>query len=114
MKDVHRFARLGVRLKGSANCGVLVHNNSDSSFVIEVKSKQLYDPLLKNFNESVLSTLNESFSIGGWGTKRYQNILCVSDVDDLRNRVLEEAHGSRYSIHPSSTKMYRDHREVYW
>ncbi|WMV24530.1 hypothetical protein MTR67_017915 [Solanum verrucosum] len=27
---------------------------------------------------------------------------------------MEEAHNSRYSIHPGSTKMYRDLREVYW
>ncbi|WMV33108.1 hypothetical protein MTR67_026493 [Solanum verrucosum] len=27
---------------------------------------------------------------------------------------MEEAHSSRYSIHPGSTKMYRDLREVYW
>ena len=38
----------------------------------------------------------------------------MSNVDDLRNRILEEAHGSRYSIDPSSTKMYHDLREVFW
>ncbi|WMV08667.1 hypothetical protein MTR67_002052 [Solanum verrucosum] len=27
---------------------------------------------------------------------------------------MEEAQSSRYSIHPCSTKMYRDLREVYW
>jgi len=27
---------------------------------------------------------------------------------------MEEAHSSRYSIHPGSTKMYRDLRDVYW
>ncbi|WMV41663.1 hypothetical protein MTR67_035048 [Solanum verrucosum] len=27
---------------------------------------------------------------------------------------MEEAHSSRYSFHPGSTKMYRDLREVYW
>ena len=45
---------------------------------------------------------------------RYQNIVCVPVLDDLRYRVLQEAHGSRYSIHPGSTKIYRDLREVYW
>ena len=38
----------------------------------------------------------------------------MPNVDDLRNRILEEAHGSRYSIHPSSTKMHHDLREVFW
>ncbi|KAH0678966.1 hypothetical protein KY284_020051 [Solanum tuberosum] len=40
--------------------------------------------------------------------------LCVPIVDGLQERIIEEAHSSRYSIHPGSTKMYRDLREVYW
>lgn len=44
---------------------------------------------------------------------RYPGRLCVPDVDNLRERILEEAHGSRYSIHPWSTKMYHDVREIY-
>ena len=38
----------------------------------------------------------------------------MTNVDDLRNQILEEAHGSCYSIHPGSTKMYHDLREVFW
>ena len=34
-------------------------------------------------------------------------------VDGLRYWILEEAHGSHYSIHPGSTKMYHDLREIY-
>ena len=45
---------------------------------------------------------------------RYQGRLCVLNVDGLSNQILEEAHGSRYSIHLGSTKMYPDLREVYW
>ena len=32
----------------------------------------------------------------------------------MRNRIIEEAHGSRYSIHLGATKMYHDLIEVYW
>ncbi|WMV33543.1 hypothetical protein MTR67_026928 [Solanum verrucosum] len=35
-------------------------------------------------------------------------------VDELQERIMEEAHSSRYSIHLCSTKIYRDLREVYW
>ena len=45
---------------------------------------------------------------------RYQGRLCVPNVDVLRNRILEEAHWSRYSIHPGSTKMYHNLRDVFW
>ncbi|WMV54619.1 hypothetical protein MTR67_048004 [Solanum verrucosum] len=31
-----------------------------------------------------------------------------------KREILEEAHGSRYSIHPGATKMYLDLREIYW
>ena len=33
---------------------------------------------------------------------------------NLRQRILEEAHYSRYSIHPGATKMYHDLKLVYW
>ena len=38
----------------------------------------------------------------------------MPNMDDLRNWILEEAHGSRYSIHPDSTNMYHDVRKVFW
>ena len=47
-------------------------------------------------NESVLGKLNESFSKGGDYVLRYQRILCVPDVEDLINLMLEEIHGSFY------------------
>ncbi|KAF3661550.1 hypothetical protein FXO37_12888 [Capsicum annuum] len=35
-------------------------------------------------------------------------------VDDLRQQILVEAHGVRYSIYPGATKMYLNLREIYW
>ena len=64
--------------------------------------------------DSVLLKMNESFALGDDGILRYQNRLCVQDVDDLRTRIVVEAHGSRYSIHPGSTKMYHDLKKIYW
>jgi hypothetical protein len=32
----------------------------------------------------------------------------------LKEEVLKEAHESRFTVHPGSTKMYRDLREFYW
>ena len=38
-RDVHRLSRLGVSLESSMNGGSIVHHNSESSLVVEVKSK---------------------------------------------------------------------------
>ncbi|WMV55308.1 hypothetical protein MTR67_048693 [Solanum verrucosum] len=45
-KDVHRLARLGVRLMSISDGGVTVQNGSESSLVGEVKEKQDNDPIL--------------------------------------------------------------------
>ena len=62
VKDVHRFARLGVRLEDSPNGGLMVHNNSESSLVVEVKPKEHLDQPLMELKKSVLIKLNESLS----------------------------------------------------
>ncbi|KAH0773702.1 hypothetical protein KY290_010839 [Solanum tuberosum] len=60
--DVHRLARLGVQLVDSTKGGVMVHHNSKSSFVVDVKSKQHLDPILMELKESVLGKSIEAFS----------------------------------------------------
>ena len=67
VKDVHRLAQLGVRFEDSPHGGFIVHHNSDSSLVVEVKSKQHLDPLLMELNELILSKSSISHSSkGGW------------------------------------------------
>ncbi|WMV54702.1 hypothetical protein MTR67_048087 [Solanum verrucosum] len=95
-------------------CGVMVHNGSESSFVMGVKSKQGIDPVFVELKKSILKKSVEAFSQEVDGLLRYQGRLCVLDVDGLREQILEEAHSSRYSIHSRATKMYSDIPEVYW
>ncbi|WMV37616.1 hypothetical protein MTR67_031001, partial [Solanum verrucosum] len=112
--DVHRLAQLGVQLVDSTKGGVVVLHSSKSSFVVYVKTKEHLDPILMELQESVLGKSVEAFSQGGDGVLRYKARLCVPYVDSLREKILEEAHVSQYSIHTRATKMYRDLREVYW
>ena len=44
----------------------------------------------------------------------YKHIICVPDINDIRDKFLKEAHDSSYSIHPGSTKMYPDLKDQYW
>ena len=55
-----------VRLEDFPNRVLMVHHNSDSCLVVEVKSKKHPDLLLMELKKSVLSKFNESFSQGGW------------------------------------------------
>ena len=46
VRDVHMLARLGIQIEDSLNGGVVVYHNSESSLVVEVKSKKHLDQLL--------------------------------------------------------------------
>ena len=52
-------------MDGSSNGGSIVHHNSESSLLVEVKSKQHLNQPLMELKELVLGKLNESFSLGG-------------------------------------------------
>jgi hypothetical protein len=44
----------------------------------------------------------------------FNNRIVVPKNDVVRQQILDEAHLSRYSIHPGSTKMYHDLKQHYW
>ncbi|KAH0709715.1 hypothetical protein KY284_011142 [Solanum tuberosum] len=71
VRDVHRLAQLGVQLVDSTEGGVMVHHDSESSFVVDVNSKQHLDPILMELKESVLNKSVEAFSQGGDEVLRY-------------------------------------------
>ncbi|KAA0066793.1 DNA/RNA polymerases superfamily protein [Cucumis melo var. makuwa] len=43
-----------------------------------------------------------------------QGRLCVPNISELKDAILEEAHNSAYAIHLGSTKMYRTLKKTYW
>ncbi|XP_070008484.1 uncharacterized protein [Nicotiana sylvestris] len=87
----------------------------ESLLVAEVKEKQFNDPLLAQLKEGIHKHKTTTFSlVMDDGTLRYQSYLCVPNIDGLRERIIAEAHTSRYSVHLGSTKIYHDIKEVYW
>jgi hypothetical protein len=48
------------------------------------------------------------------GTLWFKERLVVLRREALKKKILDEAHTSRYSIHPGSTKMYHDQRQQFW
>ncbi|WMV20070.1 hypothetical protein MTR67_013455 [Solanum verrucosum] len=65
--DVHRLARLGMQVVDSTKGRVMIHHSYESSFVVDVNSKQHLDPILMELKESVLNKSIEVFSQGGDG-----------------------------------------------
>jgi hypothetical protein len=40
--------------------------------------------------------------------------IWIPRYEDLKEGILDEAHKTRYSVHPSAAKMYQDLKKYYW
>ncbi|CAM8993618.1 unnamed protein product [Rhodiola kirilowii] len=69
--------------------------------------------------ENIRVRISNGENIEGWTIHegqglRYQNRLVVPTNEALKEDLLREAHRSKYTIHPGSTKMYQDLRRHFW
>jgi hypothetical protein len=44
----------------------------------------------------------------------FMNIIWILGYGDLRRLIFDEAHKSKYSVHPGADKIYQDLKEYYW
>ena len=44
----------------------------------------------------------------------FNDRICVLDNEDINKEILLEAHTTPYSLHSSTTKMYKDLKKDYW
>ncbi|XP_075489656.1 uncharacterized protein LOC142528494 [Primulina tabacum] len=79
-----------------------------------VKLNQDRDPILAKLKEQVREGKSQDHQIDDKGTLWMKGRLCVPDSDNLRQEIMAEAHKSKFSVHPGSTKMYRDLKNNFW
>jgi hypothetical protein len=75
--------------------------------------KRLQEEAMKEENqqsERVVGSL-ATLRVNSEGLRCLGSRVWIPKLGDLRQKVLEEAHKSRYSVHPGTDKMYRDLRQ---
>ena len=83
-------------------------------FIIEeIKASQKDDAEVEKLRCNVAYGKLSSFVIHEDGTLRFQNRPSVPNKEELKRRILEEAHNTRYSVHPGGTKIYKDLRQFF-
>ncbi|KAG8473020.1 hypothetical protein CXB51_034916 [Gossypium anomalum] len=98
--------------------------SSDNVLVAELKakpllihqileSKKVEDELVAKQAECVLNMESE-FQIDDNDCLTFKSRLCVPRNSELISMILSEAHSSRMSVHPGSTKMYNDLKRQFW
>ena len=66
----------------------------------DVKLQQIVQ-LVRNGNET-------DYSIEEDGGLFYKNRLCVSNVQELKKKLMYESHNTVFTMHPGGNKMYHD------
>ncbi|GKG12601.1 putative reverse transcriptase domain-containing protein, partial [Tanacetum coccineum] len=79
--------------------------------ILEAQQKAIKE---ENLEEEALSGANQKLEIGADGIKYLNGRAWIPKVNNLRKVIMDEAHRSRYSIHPRANKMYMDVKEYYW
>ena len=79
----------------------------------EIRKVQSDDPVIQKYIKRMLEGQTQDFSKDHQGTLRFRGRICVPRQEDLRKRILSEAHESLYSIHLGGTKMYEDLRQIF-
>jgi hypothetical protein len=75
---------------------------------VKIREGQLEDAKLKEIRPLIRDNKTSDLSEDSQGTLWLGKQICVPDLKPIKESILREAHDSAYSIHPSSTKMYKD------
>ncbi|XP_070055121.1 uncharacterized protein [Nicotiana tomentosiformis] len=112
--DVQALANQLMKLDVSEPRCVLACTVARSSLFEHIRERQYDDPHLLVLRDTVRHGDAKQVTVGDDRVLWMHGRVCVPNVDGHRELILEEAHSSRYYIHPGSAKMYQDLRQHYW
>jgi hypothetical protein len=80
----------------------------------KIQEGQLEDAKLKEIRQLIQDSKTSDFSEDSQGTLCLGKQICVPNQKPIKESILREAQDLAYSIHPGSTKMYKDLKTRYW
>ena len=84
-----------------------------SKLIDEIRAAQITDVECQKVVDRVRRGQEKRYRISN-EMLMLDNRVCVPNVNNLRQRILQEAHYAPYSVHPGATKIYHDIKTTYW
>jgi hypothetical protein len=96
--------------------GTLSHISVEPALQDQIIMAQLNDKGVQIIKENLHKKTEKykCFRQDGKGILWFESRLVVPKIKDLKKKILDEAHLSKFSMHPGSTKMYHDLKPLYW
>jgi hypothetical protein len=93
----------------------MIHNISiEGSLRSRIIELQKTDVGVFHIKRKMREQETKHFRVDKKGILWFKDRLVVPKDRELRNQILSEAHSSKLSIHPGSSKMYQDLKPLYW
>jgi hypothetical protein len=99
---------------GMIQYGTLTQLNLESVLLQRIIDAQRTDKGIKHIHEKIEAGKANCFRKDDQGIIWFNDRIVVPKDAEVRQQILDEAHLSRYSIHPESTKMYQGLKQHYW
>jgi hypothetical protein len=101
------------------NLGMIQHETLtqlklESVLLQRIIDAQRTDKGMKHIHEKIEADKANCFRKDNQGIVWFNDRIVVPKDAEVHQQILDEAHLSRYSIHPESTKMYQDLKQHYW
>jgi hypothetical protein len=101
------------------NLGIIQHGTLanlvlESTIQSQIIEAQKVNKGITHIKDGVEAGNTTCFRINENGVLWFKHRLVVPKVPKIRQQILDEAHLSRYSIHPGSNKMYQDLKQRFW
>jgi hypothetical protein len=96
--------------------GTLSHISIEPTLSDQIIMAQLSDNAVQIIKENLSQKVEKykCFCQDNKGVLWFEDRLVVPKNRDLKKRILDEAHLSKFSMHAGSTKMYHDLKPLYW
>ena len=96
--------------------GTLSHISVEPTLFDQVAMAQMHDKGVGIIKQKLAEGEEKykCFRLDHKGTLWFDGDLVVPKNPELRKQILDEAHLSKFSIHPGSTKMYQDLWSNFW
>jgi hypothetical protein len=101
------------------NLGMIQHGTLNQLKLESILLQRIIDAQkdnegMKHIHEKIEAGKAKCFRTDDQGIVWFNNRIVVPKNEEIRQQILDEAHLSRYSIHPGGTKMCHDLKQHYW
>ncbi|GJW23120.1 reverse transcriptase domain-containing protein [Tanacetum coccineum] len=114
-KDLNMRQRRWIELFSDYECEIRYHPGKANVVADALSRKERVKPRrVRAMAMTIQSGMKQQMEKRDNGSLYFLDRIWVPLVGDVRITIMDEAHKSKYSVHPRADKMYYDLRDMYW